>query len=113
MKAVRLFNISSKSPSFLRFLAAALVSLTVLMPISVSVNAKPEVASQQVQQSVNINKASADEIAQVLNGVGKKKAAAIVAYRKANGAFKSLADLTKVKGIGEATLNKNKSRIKI
>lgn len=48
---------------------------------------------------VNINQADATEL-QTLKGLGVKKSAAIIAYRQANGSFKSVADLAKVKGIG-------------
>lgn len=61
--------------------------------------------------SVNINSASADEIAEVLQGVGQAKALAIVEYREANGAFVAIDDLGQVKGIGAATLDKNQDRI--
>ena len=57
-------------------------------------------ATEQVQRQVNINSASASEIAATLKGVGMKTAKAIVAYRDANGAFKSLDALTMVKGCG-------------
>lgn len=60
---------------------------------------------------VNINTASADKIAQSLSGVGLKKAQRIVDYRTKNGKFKSLKALLKVKGIGQATLSKNKKDI--
>ena len=60
---------------------------------------------------VNINKASAEEIAAALNGIGPAKAEAIVAYRKEHGPFKTLADLGNVKGVGEKTLEKNASLI--
>jgi competence protein ComEA len=49
---------------------------------------------------VNINKADAATIAKSLDGIGQSKADAIVAYRDANGPFKSADDLTQVKGIG-------------
>jgi len=61
--------------------------------------------------TVNINTASADELSTVLKGVGEKRAQAIVNYRKANGPFKTLADLRSVKGIGESVLEKNSSNI--
>lgn len=60
---------------------------------------------------VNINKASASQIASSLSGIGMTKAKAIVTYRKKNGAFKATADLVNVKGIGKATLKKNKGDI--
>lgn len=65
----------------------------------------------QATASVNINSASASEIAAALNGVGEKRAEAIVAYREANGPFKSLDDLQQVKGIGEKVLEKNAGKI--
>jgi competence protein ComEA len=53
----------------------------------------------------NINTASAAEI-EKLPGVGKKSAAAIVAYRTEKGKFKTAKDLLKVKGIGKKTVEK-------
>lgn len=60
---------------------------------------------------VNVNSASAEEIAQGLDGVGQAKAQAIVEYRDANGPFGSPEALTAVKGIGEATVEKNEEFI--
>lgn len=53
-----------------------------------------------VHEKINLNKATADQLTQ-LKGVGTKKAQAIVAYRKQHGRFKSLDDLTNVKGISQ------------
>ncbi len=61
---------------------------------------------------VNINKASAEEIADSLTGIGIKKAEAIVDYRKKH-KFKSIDELSNVKGIGEKTIAKNKKDIKL
>jgi len=62
-------------------------------------------------QPVDINTADAPTLASSLRGVGESKAEAIVAYREANGAFKSADDLVKVKGIGEKTLELNREFI--
>lgn len=64
-------------------------------------------------EPVDINKASAKEIAASLDGIGKIKAQAIVKYRKQHGAFKSMDDLRNVKGIGEKTLAKNKGNLNL
>lgn len=71
---------------------------------------KKETAAPKVETTkININKATAEELAQ-LDGIGPQKAKAIVAYRKANGDFKKIEDLMNVKGIGEATFEKNKDK---
>ena len=59
--------------------------------------------------AVDINTASKKELIS-LNGVGVKKADAIIAYRDAN-CFKSVKEFTKVKGIGSKTLEKNMSNL--
>jgi competence protein ComEA len=60
---------------------------------------------------VNINTADAPTIDRVLLNVGPSKAEAIVAYRKAHGAFRSADQLALVKGIGLKTVEKNRDRI--
>lgn len=60
---------------------------------------------------VNINTASAEELADNLNGVGEKKALLIVERRESVGKFTSAEQLLEVKGIGEKTLIKNKDNI--
>jgi competence protein ComEA len=56
---------------------------------------------------VNINSASQKQLEE-LPGVGPAKAKAIIDYRKKNGPFKSVEDIKKVDGIGEATYEKIK-----
>ena len=63
-------------------------------------------------QLININNADEEAFAS-LNGIGEKKAKAIVAYRHIKGKFKSLEELLEVKGIGEQFLVKNKMRLTI
>lgn len=65
-----------------------------------------------VRESININKASAQQIADTLDGIGLKKAEAIIQYRKQHGVFSSADALMVVKGIGEATIEKNRRRIR-
>jgi len=62
---------------------------------------------------VDLNTATAEQLAQSLNGVGVAKAEAIVTYRNTHGPFTSVDQLTAVKGIGEATVEKNRSNISI
>ena len=62
-----------------------------------------------VAQPININTADTTTL-DSLKGIGPSKAQAIVDYRNQHGAFKSIEDLTKVKGISDkfiAKLQKN------
>ena len=76
----------TKSKSFLAALG--------LLALSAFANAGP----------VNVNTADAETISAELHGVGITKAIAIVEYRKANGPFKSVDEITNVRGIGAAKL---------
>ncbi len=72
-------------------------------------------SSQLLGESIrlNINTASKDEIIAKLDGVGQKKAQAIIEYRQQHGQFKQVDDLLNVKGIGIKTLDKNRERIRL
>ena len=67
--------------------------------------------SSVAEGQVNVNTADAETIAKTLNGVGLAKAQAIVEFREANGRFNDAGELTRVKGIGEATVRRNEGRI--
>ena len=62
-------------------------------------------------QPVNVNSASAEDMAEALKGIGMSKAAAIVDYRNANGKFKHIDELVNVKGIGIRTVDINRELI--
>lgn len=62
-------------------------------------------------QPVNVNAASAETLAESLDGVGLSKARAIVAYRDAHGPFRHADELVKVKGIGLSTVDRNREFI--
>jgi len=62
------------------------------------------------QGKININTASATELDE-LSGIGAKKAATIVEFRKAHGLFRSIEDIKKVPGIGEKLFERNRDRM--
>lgn len=64
-------------------------------------------------ETINVNQATAETLAKGLNGIGLTKAAAIVDYRSKNGPFKSIEDLTLVKGVGWKTIEANRSKIRL
>ena len=68
-------------------------------------------AFASVNIPVDINRADAATLDEALKGVGPAKAAAIVQYRAKNGAFRTVDDLARVKGIGKKTIEKNRGRV--
>ena len=59
---------------------------------------------------ININTASEAQLTQ-LDGIGAKKAQQIILYRQMIAPFATADDLANVKGIGKATVDKNRHRI--
>ena len=74
--------------------------------------AKPTTMATSAQEAgkINLNTASADELA-ALKGIGEKKAQAIVDHREKQGKFTSVDQLEEVSGIGPATLDANRDMI--
>ena len=67
----------------------------------------------QMTQGKKVDVNTADVAAlESLSGIGEAKAKAIIEYREKNGKFKNLDDLSKVPGIGDATLEKMKSHVR-
>ncbi|WP_404440924.1 ComEA family DNA-binding protein [Stutzerimonas chloritidismutans] len=99
------------------FLSATLLAVLASVSIS-SYAAKAEpVQSQQVAAAktatINLNVADAETLTRELKGIGATKAKAIVAYREAHGPFSSVDELLEVKGIGAATLEKNRAKLSL
>ena len=62
-------------------------------------------------EPVNVNTASAEEIAENLKGIGLSKARLIVEYREAHGSFMHADELVNVKGVGIKTIDQNRGMI--
>ncbi len=67
-------------------------------------------AKKKVFKKININRATAKQLAK-LKGIGMKKARAIIDYRRKHGKFRKYADLAKVKGISMDLVKKIKPYI--
>ncbi|MDP6374761.1 MAG: helix-hairpin-helix domain-containing protein [Pseudomonadales bacterium] len=87
-----------------RQLCAYLLAFLLLVPAAYAV--------PDEERNVNVNRDNAETIAEVLDGVGIRRAEAIVEYRKAYGQFFGLEDLVEVRGIGEQTVATNAERIR-
>lgn len=72
-----------------------------------SVSPTTSSASSEKPGKVHLNRATEAEL-QTVSGIGQKRASDIIAYREANGPFRSVEDLKNVSGIGEKTLEKLK-----
>ena len=89
-------------------LVALFACILSLSPLSgASYAASSENAQKQIVSGVDINTADQEKLVQ-LPGIGPVTAEKIIKYRTANGKFKSIDELTNVKGIGDKTLVKIK-----
>ncbi|HGA1494347.1 helix-hairpin-helix domain-containing protein [Streptococcus suis] len=68
-----------------------------------STTASSAMSQEGNESKVNLNTATEADL-QTISGIGAKRAADIVAYREANGGFKSVDDLNNVSGIGDKTM---------
>ena len=73
--------------------------------IAVTKPEEHEARTSGINGLVNINTADAQQL-MTLPGIGESKAAAIIEYRKQNGAFAATEDIMRVKGIKEGVFSK-------
>lgn len=72
----------------------------------------PTTLPNTIPKLINLNTATEAELTQ-LDGIGAKKAQDIILYREMIAPFASVDDLDKVKGIGKATVDKNRNRLTV
>jgi competence protein ComEA len=82
-------------------IAKQLLATLVLLPVIASAG------------PVDLNTADAATLARELKGIGPARAEAIVAWREANGPFRSPDDLVLVQGIGERVLEDNRAALTV
>ena len=75
----------------------------------VAARSAPKVKAEGV---INLNTANATDL-ESLPGIGKSTAQRIVEYRQKSGGFKKIEELMNVKGIGEKSFLKIKSRLTV
>jgi competence protein ComEA len=92
--------------------AAMLSPMVLLAPASAQPSPQPSPQVQQVQ-AVNLNTASAEQLAMGLTGVGLKRAEAIIELRTKLGGFTDINQLLQVKGLGPRMLELNRERMQL
>lgn len=106
---------------FLCIIAAVCICLTYFyyansyVPINEGINvsyvsSSSDTSNKAQAGKININTADIETLC-TLAGIGDSKALNIVAYRAANGDFKSVEDIKKVSGIGDTIYEKIKDKI--
>ena len=84
--------------SFRKNLIAAVLTLGLVNPLLAT-------------EPVDINSADATALADAIDGVGMKRAQAIIDYRTMHGPFKNVEELANVRGIGERTVTQSRERL--
>ncbi|GAG80834.1 unnamed protein product, partial [marine sediment metagenome] len=72
----------------------------------------PGVGEGEQPQKIDINRAEA-WLLEALPGIGQSKAQAIINYRQQHGAFRNIAELTEIEGIGPAIYEQIKDLITV
>jgi competence protein ComEA len=86
-------------------LCALAIALAMLSADSGALAANDAGRAGAASSRVNVNTASIDEL-QVLPGIGESRARAIVERRQSQGAFQSVEQLTEIRGIGPAMVER-------
>ncbi|WP_454781216.1 ComEA family DNA-binding protein [Legionella sp. WA2022007384] len=93
---------------------ATVLSLSVItfsahavIPKDISGKKKPPV----VIHKIDLNSADLSTLTGSVKGIGKKRAEAIIAYRKSHHGFKSLEELAEVKGLGQHFMTANRDKL--
>ncbi len=96
----------------LLFLCALLTAIGFVPESQAAQQAASPAAKSAVVAVVNLNTATAEQLAK-LPGVGAKTAARIIDYRQKNGGFKKIEELMNVRGIGEKIFLRMKSQLSV
>ncbi|MGE0822001.1 MAG: ComEA family DNA-binding protein [Candidatus Binatia bacterium] len=87
-------------------------ALPATSPVPVTSPSTAPTEAKPIAAKININTADETTLMSV-KGIGKSKAKAIIAHRDQHGPFKTVAELTKVKGIKEKSLKKFQDQITV
>ena len=88
-----------------------LLSFFSISPIVSAKKAPVATTKQQPSKLIDLNKATTSDLNHAFNGIGMRRAEAIVAYRSEHGPFKTVAELADVKRIGKAYVKQHLSEL--
>jgi competence protein ComEA len=88
-----------------RYGRALSLALLTAFGLALAGSALAEDAAPKLVGTVNINTATQEQL-ELLPGIGEARARAVVSMRKQRGGFKTVDELTAVKGIGEVALER-------
>ncbi|WP_019216481.1 ComEA family DNA-binding protein [Legionella tunisiensis] len=92
------------------FFAVVWSLLVIIFPTHAAtnqVNTVTSAASQKSSAKVDLNKADMNMLAGAFKGIGQKRAEAIIKYRESHGGFKSVEELSHVRGLGKQFVEKH------
>jgi competence protein ComEA len=101
-----------KNLKVLVYVAALIVAVTFAAPTVSPAAEEPVQVATAAAAPINVNAASVQQL-QSLPRIGEVTAQRIVAYREEHGAFKTVDELTQVKGIGAKTLEKLRNLVSV
>jgi len=94
----------------LMMILMAVVTMAGIVPVSAFAADNP--VASTATETIHLNQATAEEL-QALPGVGPELSERIVLYRTEHGPFKSVDQLTEVKGVGQTKLAKFKRQLTV
>ncbi len=94
---------------FLILFSCCLFSLSTQASVASALDSAP--VAEVVPNKININQANAATLTHSFKGIGQKRAEAIVHEREAHGEFKSVEELSRVRGLGKRFVTKNLAKL--
>lgn len=97
-----------------RFVVMLFVFVLSFQTLAIEQNPQPKVSppTEENLAKINLNTADSNMLTGAIKGIGKNRAEAIVNYRQTHGAFKSVEELSRVKGISQSFVNHNLDKLK-
>lgn len=96
-----------------KYIAVVLSLFVAVFPVHATLSKQSAVQKPPptVVHKIDLNKADLTALTGSIKGIGKKRAEAIIAYRQSHHGFKSLDELSEVKGLGQRFVTVNHDKL--